>query len=1122
MLFQTSMRWFCLVWLLAANSLCAQQLPQGFLVDSKAGQIKVAGISLEACHYGARWSRSRLQKDPSFGNANNVVSHTWKFREMVQPTEGAELALDHAILLPSGSETIQWEINASAPQPVTTEVLALSLELPTDLYAGGEIQIDGRTLTLPETSQAGSELLYSRPQPAATQLTIMTSQGKLIVQGDMGLTIQDHRAWKARKFSIRLLFKPSYGKLRSASLKCQMTYETYASQPVDFRSVANMAFQDERDGDGQGGWTDQGPENDLRSLKPGEHTYGGIRFQVIDPTSNGGKSAVMFRHYARPYFHDRVTVPAPAGTYRTLYALHSAAWVGTDGKVKPLGTIRVHFADGTWQEHSVQSQKELGDWWRPSSKPNGAVVWSAVNGATYIGLYMSRFPLENKPIKQIELIGSGQGVWGVVAMSLSDQDLALPDEKETPWVVTANEDWRPIPLELDVEPGSVLDLSSWGPAGPAGGQGHLVLRSDGKWAFERAMDKPVRFFGPNLCYGACFVSHENAEIMAGRLRRMGYNLIRLHHFEQALIDPQAGNSHTFDAEKLDRLDYLIHCLKRQGIYVTTDLYTNRSFYPQDSSLRRAFFREIKSLIPVDEQAMKAWERFAKAWLTHRNPYTGMTLADDPVLIALSPVNEDFLLSGWDLYPDVAAMYRQKYAQWIKQKGLPDHPGNTASPTFVRFLTEIITASHQHMQSYLRQLGVKALFSGDNSDLMVAGSFVRRQFQYVDNHYYHDHPAFAERPWQLPMIYHGESSIPQEGGALRHQFPIRLLGKPFSVTEFNYCIPNGYRSESGPMVGGYAAFQDWNMLCRFDWGGVDVSYFMEPGPPKGGFSMALDPVSLMAERMIACLFLRGDVQAARQQVVYQISPASVFRQGYSMAQHPTEYSRLGLLHGIGTQVSDGSPAEMASAGANVLALVGEGLPLSGPDSLAKFNVHGNMLQEMLQKGVLSAGRLDIQNRRYVSDTGQLELNAKAGTLIVRSDASEAIILTAAGSLKADRLAIDGSSGPGTFFLSSCQGENIASSRRLMMMHLTDVLSSQMKFRSSARRVVESWGTLPLLMKSATATVMIRIDRPEEMDVWSIGMNGKRQNKIDTRIDRGRLIWTISPSSPPCLAYELLRR
>jgi len=50
---------------------------------------------------------------------------------------------------------------------------------------------------------------------------------------------------------------------------------------VDLSSVANRALPDEVDNDGRGGWTDQGPNLDMRAFQTGERNFGGVRFNIL-------------------------------------------------------------------------------------------------------------------------------------------------------------------------------------------------------------------------------------------------------------------------------------------------------------------------------------------------------------------------------------------------------------------------------------------------------------------------------------------------------------------------------------------------------------------------------------------------------------------------------------------------------------------------------------------------------------------------------------------------------------------------------------------------------------------------------------------------------------------------
>lgn len=48
----------------------------------------------------------------------------------------------------------------------------------------------------------------------------------------------------------------------------------------------------------------------------------------------------------------------------------------------------------------------------------------------------------------------------------------------------------------------------------------------------------------------------------------------------------------------------------------------------------------KALVPSLDSAVTNWQAFARNLLTHRNPYNGLTWAQDPILIGICPLNED--------------------------------------------------------------------------------------------------------------------------------------------------------------------------------------------------------------------------------------------------------------------------------------------------------------------------------------------------------------------------------------------------------------------------------------------------------------------------------------------------
>ena len=61
-----------------------------------------------------------------------------------------------------------------------------------------------------------------------------------------------------------------------------------------------------------------------------------------------------------------------------------------------------------------------------------------------------------------------------------------------------------------------------------------IVVNDGH--FMTASGSPVRFFGSNLCFNNAFPEKELAPRLAGRMKQMGFNIIRFHH---RLVEPSA-------------------------------------------------------------------------------------------------------------------------------------------------------------------------------------------------------------------------------------------------------------------------------------------------------------------------------------------------------------------------------------------------------------------------------------------------------------------------------------------------------------------------------------------------------------------------------------------------------
>jgi hypothetical protein len=193
-------------------------------------------------------------------------------------------------------------------------------------------------------------------------------------------------------------------------------------------------------------------------------------------------------------------------------------------------------------------------------------------------------------------------------------------------------------------------MSPWIPK-PAGKFGHIRIGPDGHLY---AGTERIRFFGTNLAFGACFPDKPDAERIAARMAKFGINIVRFHHmdtnaFPEGIRARNTPSTRDLDPDALDRLDYFISQLRRNGIYVNLNLLVSRPFKKADG-----LPAEIEQLQPKQRGAVGFYyepiqelqREYATKLLTHRNPYTGMTYAEDPSIAFVEITNENGLVSSW--------------------------------------------------------------------------------------------------------------------------------------------------------------------------------------------------------------------------------------------------------------------------------------------------------------------------------------------------------------------------------------------------------------------------------------------------------------------------------------------
>jgi len=180
--------------------------------------------------------------------------------------------------------------------------------------------------------------------------------------------------------------------------------------------------------------------------------------------------------------------------------------------------------------------------------------------------------------------------------------------------------------------------------------GFVGVDSSGSFVVNGA---PIKFWGSNLVTDGAFPTKAQAPLIAARMRKMGFNLMRHHHLDNCWgslgFFYQMSNTQSYNTQLLDRWQYFIAEMKKQGIYMDMNLLVSRQFKKSDGvagadSLTDFSYWKTPALF--DPQLIKLEKEYAHTILTLLNPYTGKSLVDDPVMAMVEIVNENSIFRSW--------------------------------------------------------------------------------------------------------------------------------------------------------------------------------------------------------------------------------------------------------------------------------------------------------------------------------------------------------------------------------------------------------------------------------------------------------------------------------------------
>jgi hypothetical protein len=623
---------------------------------------------------------------------------------------------------------------------------------------------------------------------------------------------------------------------------------------------------------------------------------------------------------------------------------------------------------------------------------------------------------------------------------------------------------------------------------------------------------PIRFWGFNLTEwspGSTEIpSKEDAPMWAGTLARFGVNLVRLHFLDLAaprgLIDAARDDTQHFDPAQLDREDFFIAQLLQRGIYIDLNLNVGRGAKAGDNVLV-VQNRIGKGPLLFDKRLIELEKDYARQLLTHVNPYTKKAYADEPGMAIVEIVNEDAIYPGWSANNAYDQELTALYNDWLQKNFSPeklaqlralagatnDQPVPRLKGAALRhapkdryyaecnFFTALESGFFKEMHAYLTDaLKVKCpviatsdhAHSGSGYPLVADTSLL----DVVDGHTYWQHPG--ERGFKhAPMVNDPFNSTVVELSRTA------VAGKPYTVSEVNHPFPNQFACEGIPILASYARFLDWGAVVWYTFEQKrDPNWLPYIGDP---FDMSLDPVKMPQMAAGALIFVRGDLEPARQTIERSYSRPQVLDSRFLPGTERPYFTpgfplATPLLHGSRVRSFDGDPTAPVAL-----------------DPASPFR----------------------------SDTGQLVWytnSSQTALVTIDSPRSQGLIgYVRENPKRVSNLAADVKNNFCALVLSSLESKPVAGAGRLLLTACARVENTGMTWDARRTRAA-SWGHSPTLIEPVTGAITLcNLEPATRVSALALDGSGHPLGKPipANKTDAG---WTIPVGDPATTWYEIV--
>ena len=629
-----------------------------------------------------------------------------------------------------------------------------------------------------------------------------------------------------------------------------------------------------------------------------------------------------------------------------------------------------------------------------------------------------------------------------------------------------------------------IDISSaFKDAAPAGRHGFIKVEGD-KMVFEDGT--PALFWGVNFNGGACFPDFDYSKKVASRLRKTGVNLVRFHQLDAEWDSPhifafqkgqRIGSTTTLHPESMKRLDYLVACLKEEGIYCYLDMNTYRNFKTGDGVENAAQLEDAADpYCYYDRKLIELQKKFVYDIWNHVNPYTGLAYKDDPVFVMSEIINErDFFarkrFTGVEPY---TTNFRNLYNDWLKENNIEGDAygidiNDDTIDSLVAFKVEMQIRFYREMYDYMREVGVKIPICGTNWGINGA---VTKSNQAV-NDYMDSHQYFYDWNWGEYVKKRSDKAITQyRSFNMGCIYGVRALDRPLFVSEWDMPWPNSFRAES-LLYAAVGALQGYTGLAihTYAYGtrlaemkilGKEVSSHTIGNVPyrEGIFSTWNDPAKYGLFYHSALITRRQDVAIAPESTALKVTDL-INKAEFAACDPYGEWKRVGVTF------DDKDPAADETIPVEEAAL---------PDTGEVRSVTG----ELYRSWEKNYGTIDTARTKaaygFLEKNGEIALDG----MKVKCDTDFAVIAC-----------------------SSLTDASIKDSDNLLLTAVGRAENTDAKFDGDT---MVDYGKPPVMIEVIEADIQIAVDNPN-MKVWAVNPEGMFVGYLKSTYENGILSFRI---------------